>query len=159
MAREAHRRPAPRALDGEVDVDAAVHLVHLAADPGDLVLEVDVVAEDGARAGVGAQCVQRRRDNRRRRLLVVEHGEGADGDDGEEDGQAAAPAEADLRDFCRKTSLSSLPVLKKKGGGGGAREERTWKLAVGSPRHQRAVMGFGGGSDPSSLDGVSARGW
>jgi hypothetical protein len=35
-----------------------VELVHLAVDPGDLTVEVDLVAEEFARAGVGAEGVE-----------------------------------------------------------------------------------------------------
>lgn len=97
-AGEAHERRALGALDGEVDVDAALHLVHLAADPGDLVLEVDFVAEDLAGAGRGAQRVEGRGDDGRRRLLVVEDGKGRGGDEDDEEGEGAAPAESDLGD-------------------------------------------------------------
>lgn len=83
-----------------MDVDAAGDLVELAADPGDLVLEVDLVAEDLARLGGCAQGVERAGDDGRRRLLVVEDADGAGGDDGEEDGEGAAPAEDDLIDVC-----------------------------------------------------------
>lgn len=100
MTREAHRGPAPRAAHVKGHVDAAAHLVHLAPDPGDPAPEVDVVAEHGARAVVGPQGVQRRRDHGRRRLLVVEDGGGAGRYQGQEDGEAAGPAEPDLADFC-----------------------------------------------------------
>lgn len=102
MAGEPHRRPPVSPLDREIDVDLALHLVHLAAYPGDLVLEVDVVAEDSAGAGIRPQCVQRGRYDGRGRLLVVEDGDGADGYDGEEDGEGAAPAETDLADLWGK---------------------------------------------------------
>lgn len=96
VAHEAHGAPAPGPLDGEPDVDAALHLVHLAVDVGDLVLEVDLLAQDLAGARARAQGVHGRGDDGRRRLLVVEHGGRGDGDEGDEDGHGAAPAEADL---------------------------------------------------------------
>ena len=86
VAREAHRGRGARALDGEPDVDAPLQLVHLTVDPRDLVPEVDVVAQQLARLLVGPQGVQRRRDDGRGHLLVVEDGDGAGGDDGGEDG-------------------------------------------------------------------------
>lgn len=74
-AGEAHDGRLPGALDGEADVDAAVHLVHLAGYPGDLVLEVDLVAEKLARLLVRAQRVHGRGHDRARHLLVVENGD------------------------------------------------------------------------------------
>lgn len=76
-----------------------MQLVHLAVDPGDLVLEVDLVAERRAGVAVGAQGVERRGDDGGRHLLVVEDADGANDDDGEEDGEGAAPAELDIADF------------------------------------------------------------
>lgn len=67
-------------------------------DPRDLVLEVDVVAEDGAGARGGAQGVERAGYHGAGHLLVVEDCDGGGGYDGEEDGQGAAPAEGDLFD-------------------------------------------------------------
>lgn len=55
---EAHDARALGALDVELDVDAAVQLVHLAGNPGDLRLEVDLVAQVLARALVGAQRIE-----------------------------------------------------------------------------------------------------
>lgn len=160
VAGEAHRGPAPGPLNGEVYVDPALHLVHLAPDPGDLVLEVDVVAEDGAGAGVGAQGVQRRGHNGRRRLLVVEDGDGADGHDGEEDGEGAAPAEADLADFCGLVSILHRRAGEtgREKGGGGSWCGSTWELAVCSAGHERSVTGFRSRRYPSSLDGPAAGG-
>lgn len=60
---EAHDARILGALDREGDVDAAVQLVHLSADPGDLLLEVDLVAQVLACSGIVAQRVQRGRDD------------------------------------------------------------------------------------------------
>ena len=97
-AREAHDARPLGAADGKVDVNMALHLVHVAADPRNLVLEVDFVAENLARLGRCAQRVQCRCDDGRRRLLVVEDGDRAGGHEDDEDGEAAAPAELDLVD-------------------------------------------------------------
>ena len=64
-------------------------------NPGDLSVEVDLVAEELAGAGVGAQGVEGGGDDGGGHLLVVEDGDGAGRDDGDEDGEGAAPAEAD----------------------------------------------------------------
>lgn len=67
-------------------------------DPGDLLPEVDIVAQDRARARGGAQGVEGRGDDGGRHLLVVEDGDGAGCDDGDEDGQSASPPEGDFLD-------------------------------------------------------------
>lgn len=65
-------------------------------------LEVDLVAEQGVALGGRAQRVERRRDDGRRRLLVVEDCDGADGHEEDEDGKGAAPAVGDLADvWCK----------------------------------------------------------
>lgn len=60
VASEAHGGRGAGALDGKLDVDVPPQLVHLAGYPRDLVLEVDLVAEDVARALVRPQGVQGR---------------------------------------------------------------------------------------------------
>lgn len=68
-----------------------MQLVHLPPDPRDLVPEVNLVAQFPAAGLARAQRVQRRLDDGRRRLLVVEDAQGRDGDDEQEDGQGARP--------------------------------------------------------------------
>lgn len=94
-AGEAHDARVPVALYGEPDVDLAVHLVHLAPDPGDLLLEVDVVAQILAGVRVDPQRVQRRGHHGARHLLIVEDGEAAGGHEDEKDGETARPPVAD----------------------------------------------------------------
>lgn len=68
-----------------------MQLVHLPPDPRDLVPEVNLVAQFPAAGLARAQRVQRRLDDGRGRLLVVEDAQGRDGDDEQEDGQGARP--------------------------------------------------------------------
>lgn len=56
-ARKPHHSRPLRSLDREVNVDDAVQLIHLAANPGDLMLEVDFVSEDLARPRRRAQRI------------------------------------------------------------------------------------------------------
>lgn len=99
VTRKAHDARVLRALDPEGDVDAAVQLVHLAADPGDLLGEVDLVAQVVAGLAGRAQRVERPVHDGRGQLLVVEDGDGAGGHDGQEDGEGAGPAEAGCFDI------------------------------------------------------------
>lgn len=69
-----------------MDIDASVKLVHLAPDPGHLVREVDLVAEEFAGRGGGAEGVHGGGDDGGGGLLVVEDAEGAAGEDDDEDG-------------------------------------------------------------------------
>lgn len=55
-ASESHDGGSLCAAYRKVDVDGALHLVHTAADPRDLVLEVDLVSKRGTRLG---GCPQR----------------------------------------------------------------------------------------------------
>lgn len=93
-AGEPHLARALRALDREADVYPAVELVHLAADPGDLVPEVDLVAEVVPRLLRMPKRVQCRVYDRAGQLLVVEYCDGARRDDGDEVRERAPPAEA-----------------------------------------------------------------
>ena len=70
-----------------------MHLVHLALDPGDAVLKVDLVAEELARAFRGSKGVEGGGDDGGGGFLVVEDCEGGEGDDAEEDGEGWEPPE------------------------------------------------------------------
>lgn len=61
-------------------------------------LEVDFVAEQGVALGGRAQRVERRGDDGRGCLLVVEDCDGADGHEEDEDGKGAAPAVGNFAD-------------------------------------------------------------
>lgn len=98
-ARKPHSRPALGALDVKGNINITLDLIHRATNPGYLAPEVDVVAEDAPRAGVGAEGVHGRGHNWRGRLFVVEEGEGGDGDDDGEDGEGAGPVVFDLGEF------------------------------------------------------------
>lgn len=99
-ARETHHSRPLRSLDREVNVDDALQLVHLAANPGDLMLEVDFVTEDLARPRRRAQRIHGAGDDGRRGLLVVEDGDGAGCHAEQEEGEGLAPAESNIGDFC-----------------------------------------------------------
>lgn len=64
-----------------------MHLVDLALDPRVLAREVDLVAENFAHGGVGAQRIERGGDDGGFLLLVVEEGEGRDCHGEDEDGE------------------------------------------------------------------------
>lgn len=106
ITREPHRPRSLAPAHGKPNVNPPVQLVHLAVDPGDLVLEVDLVAEQLAGLGGGAQGVERAGDDGRGHLLVVEDGDAAGCDDGEEEGEGAAPAELDLADVYKSCTLA-----------------------------------------------------
>lgn len=74
-------------------------------------LEVDFVAEQGVALGGRAQRVERRRDDGRRRLLVVEDCDGADGHEEDEDGKGAAPAVGDFADVWILLVYRARPFL------------------------------------------------
>lgn len=76
-----------------------MELVHLAVNPRDLAIEVDFIAEEFACARVRAEGVEGGGYDGGGGLLVVEDCDGAGGDNGDEDGQGATPAEADLADI------------------------------------------------------------
>lgn len=105
-ARKPHHSRPLRSLDREVNVDNTVQLVHLAANPGNLVLEVDFVSEDLARPRRRAQRIHGAGDDGRRGLLVVEDGHGAGCHAEQEKGEGLAPAESNIGDFCNSLLLA-----------------------------------------------------
>ena len=72
-------------LDGVADVDPPLHQIQLPPDPGDLMFEVDLIAEDLTCSWVSSQGVEGTVDHAGRGLFVVEDAEGRHGDDGNED--------------------------------------------------------------------------
>jgi hypothetical protein len=109
MTDKLHHARVLRPLDGEVDVDPAVQLIHLPADPGDLVLEVDLVTQVFPGFLRRTQGVERRGYDWGGELLVVEDADAEAGYDQEEDGKSARPAETVAFDVCgREVSDLSL---------------------------------------------------
>jgi hypothetical protein len=93
-ASKPHLALALGAFHPEGNVDAAVELVHLTADPWNLLREVDFVAENLTSPRRRPQCVQRAADHARGRLLIVEDTQHCSTDNHHEDREASQPASA-----------------------------------------------------------------
>ena len=106
-----------------------MHAIHPAPDPRHPVTEIDLIAEDLARARARAQRVQRRRHDRGRGLLVVEERQRRHGEDDEEDRERAQPV---------------------RGEGGGERRQG----AVGAAGHEGTGVWRGGGDEGAVVLGV-----
>ena len=78
-------------LDGEMDIDPPLQLIHLPPYPRELIPEVNLIAEFLPAELARAQRVQRRGDDGRGRFLVVEDEEGGRGEDGDEDRETPSP--------------------------------------------------------------------
>lgn len=115
---EAHLALTLGTLHPEGNINAPMQLIHLAANPRNLLRKVDLVAENFTSLRRRAQCVQGTADHARRGFLVIENAEHGGSNGHHEDGEGLQPALAgvDGGQFAVCAALHEWPRIGAWGG-------------------------------------------